>query len=180
MDNGASSYRRFLAGDDSAFERIVKEYRLPLTFFIERFVCDTAAAEDIAVDVFMYILAEPKKYNFKVNLKTYLFMLGRSRALDYIRRRRRLTSLEELSEASDEKSLEDAVLNDEIKLKVNSALSALPQDMRLAVHLVYFEDLKYEEAARVMKKSKKQVDNLLYRAKKELKITLGKEGEGLL
>ena len=47
--------------------------------------------------------------------------------------------------------------------------------MRLAVHLVYFEELSYEEAARVMKKNKKQIDNLLYRAKSLLRSELGKE-----
>ena len=37
-----------------------------------------------------------------------------------------------------------------------------------------------EEAAKVMKKNRKQVDNLLYRAKKELRIILGEDGELLL
>jgi len=40
--------------------------------------------------------------------------------------------------------------------------------------------MSYDEAGRVMKKSRKQVDNLLYRAKKELRIILGKDGELLL
>lgn len=40
--------------------------------------------------------------------------------------------------------------------------------------------MTYDEAARVMKKSRKQVDNLLYRAKKELRIILGEDGELLL
>lgn len=40
--------------------------------------------------------------------------------------------------------------------------------------------MSYEEAARIMKKNRKQVDNLLYRAKKELRILLGKDGEWLL
>ena len=38
----------------------------------------------------------------------------------------------------------------------------------------------YDETGKVMKKSRKQVDNLLYRAKKELRIILGKDGELLL
>ena len=95
MDNGASSYRRFLDGDEAAFDLIVREYREPLIFFISRYVHDTCAAEDIAVDVFMYILVHPKRYNFKVSLKTYLFMLGRSRAIDFLRRQKRLMPLEE-------------------------------------------------------------------------------------
>ena len=41
-------------------------------------------------------------------------------------------------------------------------------------------EMTYDEAAKVMKKTKKQVDNLLYRAKKELRTILGKDGEKLL
>ena len=40
--------------------------------------------------------------------------------------------------------------------------------------------MTYAGAAKVMKKSPKQVDNLLYRAKKELRIIMGEEGEQLL
>ena len=57
---------------------------------------------------------------------------------------------------------------------------ALSDDMSVVIHLIYFEDLSYDEAAKVMKKNRKQVDNLLYRAKKELRIILGKDGEHLL
>ena len=63
---------------------------------------------------------------------------------------------------------------------VNAALARLPEDMRIAVHLVFFEELSYEEAARVMGKNKKQVDNLLYRAKNQLRTILGAEGVELL
>ena len=180
MDNGASSYRRFLDGDEAAFDLVVREYREPLTFFISRYVHDTSAAEDIAIDVFMYILVHPGRYNFKVSLKTYLFMLGRSRAIDFLRRQKKLLPLEEALLSEDYMSLESVILADQRKKAVNEAISKLGTDMQIAVHLVYFEELTYEETARVMKKSKKQVDNLLYRAKKELRTILGKEGEELL
>lgn len=52
--------------------------------------------------------------------------------------------------------------------------------MRVVIHLIYFEKMTYDEAAKVMKKNRKQVDNLLYRAKKELRIILGEDGELLL
>ena len=54
---------------------------------------------------------------------------------------------------------------------------SLPEDMRTAVYLVYFEDMTYREAAKVMKKNRKQIDNLLYRAKKELRNILEKDGD---
>lgn len=180
MDNGASSYRRFLDGDESAFDEIMKELFYPLVFFVNRYVQDVHTAEDIAMDVFSELIVHRHRYHFKVSLKTYLFMLGRSRALDCLRHRKVLNMVE-LSEAvhTDDgtPALEELVLTDERKQAVNAALAQLPEQLRTVVHLIYFEDLSYEEAAAVMKKNRKQVDNLLYRAKKELRIMLGKDGE---
>ncbi|MEE1244430.1 MAG: sigma-70 family RNA polymerase sigma factor [Acutalibacteraceae bacterium] len=183
MDNGASSYRRFLDGDESAFDEIMKELFDNLVFFIDRYVHDIHAAEDIAIDAFSDLVVNKHRYNFKVTLKTYLFMLGRSRALNYIKHRK-VINFVELTEADDisaeQETLEEIILSDEKKRIVNNALNSLTDDMRVVVHLVCFEDLSYDEAAKVMKKNRKQVDNLLYRAKKELSIILGKDGERLL
>ena len=183
MDNGASSYRRFLDGDESAFDEIMKELFDNLVFFIDRYVHDIHAAEDIAIDAFSDLVVHRHRYNFKVTLKTYLFMLGRSRALNYIKHRKVIDFVEftEADQAATEqKTLEEIVLADERKRVVNNALNALPDDMRVVIHLIYFEEMSYDEAAKVMKKNRKQVDNLLYRAKKELRIILGKDGELLL
>ena len=183
MDNGASSYRRFLNGDESAFDEIMKELFDNLVFFVDRYVHDIHAAEDIAIDAFSDLVVNKHRYNFKVTLKTYLFMLGRSRALNYIKHRK-VINFVELTEAdnisAEQETLEEIILSDERKRIVNNALNSLTDDMRVVVHLIYFEDLSYDEAAKVMKKNRKQVDNLLYRAKKEIRIILGKDGELLL
>ena len=182
MDNGARSYRRFLDGDESAFDEIMKELFPGLVFFINRYLHDVSAAEDIAIDAFSDLVVYRHRYNFRVSLKTYLYMIGRSRALDYLKHRR-VIGITELSEAQNmpdgEKTPEEFVLEDERRRRVNAAVAALPEEMRAAVHLIYFEEMTYEDAARVMKKTRKQVDNLLYRAKKELRRILGKEGEFL-
>ena len=183
MDNGAGSYRRFLNGDESAFDDIMKELFDNLVFFINRYVHDIHAAEDIAIDTFADLVVNKSRYNFKVTLKTYVFMLGRSRALNYIKHKK-VIDFVDLSSAENETSeletLEKTIVNNERKRVINNALSALNNDMRAVIHLIYFEDLSYEQAARVMKKTKKQIDNLLYRAKGELRIILGKDGEQLL
>lgn len=179
MDSGESSCRRFLDGDKSAFDDILKEYRQSLTFFIYRYVKNYHEAEDIAIDVFVEFLAHPKKYNFKTSLKTYLFMIGRSRALDFLRRNKRYkrAELQELDRnPEDNGSLWEDFIKGERNRALNQAVVKLPEDMKIAVHLVYFEGLSYEEAGRVMKKSKKQIDNLLYRAKGKLKIALSEKG----
>ena len=181
MDNGASSYRRYLNGDEEAFRQIVKDYFDNLVFFIDRYVHDYAAAEDIAIDAFTELIVHKHRYNFKVSLKTYLFMIGRSRALDYIKHRGKLQMVE-LTEAEPEEgpSLEEIVLEDQRKRAVHEAMEQLSEELRVAVHLVYFEQLSCDEAARVMKKNRKQVYNLLYRAKNALRTILGEEGELLL
>ncbi|MBR6514936.1 MAG: sigma-70 family RNA polymerase sigma factor [Clostridia bacterium] len=179
MDNGASSYRRFLDGDEAAFDDIMKEYFYGLVFFVDRYVRDIHTAEDIAMDTFCELIVNKHRYNFRVSLKTYLYMMGRSRAIDYIRHKKviKTTELADALDISDGVSLEELVLTEERKIKVHKAIADLPEDMGIAIHLIYFEEMSYKDAARVMKKSRKQVDNLLYRAKKELRAVLGEDGE---
>ena len=180
MDNGAGSYRRFLAGDESAFDDIIKDYRNPLTSFIFRYVRNAEAAEDITIDVFTYLIIHPHRYNFKTGLKTYLFMLGRSRALDYLKHARKIefTDISEHAELmSADAGPEERLVSDEKRNAVRRAVQALPEQMCTAVFLVYFENMSYADAARIMKKSRKQIDNLLYRAKSELRSVLGEDGE---
>ncbi len=181
MDNGASSYRRFLDGDESAFDEIINEYRIPLTLFINRYTHDLWIAEDIAIDVFSRLIVDRRHYNFKVSLKTYLFMLGRSRALDHLRRKKRIlfTSLEDALTMESGDGPEEDFIREEKRKTVNEAIKKLSLDMQEAIHLVYFEELSYEDTAKIMKKTKKQIDNLLYRAKKKLGETLREEGNAI-
>ena len=182
MDNGACSYRRFLNGDEEAFDEIVKEYFDSLVFFINGYINDFQAAEDIAIDVMSDLIVNKKRYNFKVTLKTYLFMLAKSRAKNYIKHRNtiKFITLDEAREQSSElTSPVDSLILDEQKKKLYKALSTLSEEMRTVVYLIYFENMSYDEAAKVLKKNKKQVDNLLYRAKNQLRTILDDDGEDI-
>ena len=75
------------------------------------------------------------------------------------------------------KMLEDKLIFDERRKKLYRALESLPEKTHTALYLVYFEELSYEETAKVMKISKKQVDNLVYRGKGMLRSILGEEDE---
>ena len=171
MDRATDAYRRFLAGEEQAFDEIMAELFRGLVFFADRYVHNVHTAEDIAIDVFADLIVHRHRYDFRVPLKTYLYMRGRCRALDVLRHGKVLpiAPIDELGEQADERALEEVVLADERKRAVNAALAQLPEDQRTAIHLVFFAEMSYADAARVMKKSKKQVDNLLYRAKKALR-----------
>ena len=141
---------------------------------------DLDTAEDLAEDTFLELLIHPRRYNFKNSLKTYLYTIGRNKAVNYIKRagKYQTEDMHELqTRESDETSLPEVqLLRREDYRALDRAIEQLQPDYRAAIHLVYFEELSYESAARVMKKSKKQIENLVYRAKKALKATLGKEG----
>lgn len=183
MDNGASSYRRYLDGDEAGFRHLVELYCDPLIFFINRYVNDLPAAEDIALDVFTDLVVHRRRYNFKVSMKTYLFMIGRSRALDHLKHRKKLQMLP-LGEAenlpSQKPTPEELFLADERRRAIHHALGQLNREQQEVLHLVYFEELSCEAAAKVLKKNVKQVYNLLYRGKNGLRTILGKEGEDFL
>lgn len=176
MDNGESSYRRFLSGDQAALDELLTLYRLKLIFFIDRIVRDPDAAEDIAIDVFVDLLTKPHSVRPGTSVKTYLFLRSRSRALDYLRHRKFLSDAPLPEHLAAEALLEEQVLADERKRALNDALKTLPPDMQQALYLVYFEELSYQDTAAVMKKTSKQVDNLLYQGKQRLRAILRKEG----
>ena len=94
MDSAENLYRRFLSGDEAAFEDIVRLYRENLIYFLTRTV-DIHTAEDIAEDAFVELLLHPKRYNFSVSLKTYLFAIAKHKAQTYGRKRAREAELDE-------------------------------------------------------------------------------------
>ncbi len=178
MDNGASSYRRFLDGDQSAFDDLLELYQKSLILFLNRYVHNLAVAEELAADAFLMLIVHPRRYHFRTPLKSYLFMIGRNKALNYLKHEGKLgmVPLTEIGElpASEMRPDEHLVLDEE-RRTLYRALNALPQDYRTVLHLVYFDEMSYEEAGQVMKKNLKQVNNLVYRAKKALRSVYGKE-----
>lgn len=83
MDNDKILYENFLNGNKEAFDILMDKYRLNLIYFINRFLNDVEASEDLAQDVFVYILINRKEYDFKYSMKTYLYTIAKSRTLNY-------------------------------------------------------------------------------------------------
>ena len=179
MENGESSYRRFLDGDESAFSEIIRLYRDPLIFYLNRTLQNLSIAEELAADALSELLVHPKRYNFSVSLKTYLFTIGHHKMVDYIRHNSKyqLLPYEDAAEKSlAYESFENQLLMDELKKELHEGISQLPAEMQMAIHLVYFENMTYEETAMIMKKNRKQVDNLIYRGKTGLRTWMEERG----
>ena len=179
MENDLILFRRFCAGEEAAFDCLVEKYRLPLTRFVNRYVADEAVAEEIAIDAFFSLTVHRHHFRAESAVKTYLFTIGRNRAVDFLRHeyhygKAALENVPPQTANTGDPTFEVAYAN-ERERTLHKAINALPPDMQAAIALCYFEGQSYAQAAKIMKKSTKQLDNLLTRAKKKLREALGEE-----
>ncbi|MCH5197653.1 MAG: sigma-70 family RNA polymerase sigma factor [Oscillospiraceae bacterium] len=178
MDNGASSYRRFLAGDDEGIAELVRLYRDGLVYFICGFTGDIVIAEDIAEDVFVRLATKKPRFNERSSFKTWLYAIGGNEARSYLRKIKNAPlSLDESAQyASEYENPERAYFNDEKTRLLHSCMLNLKPEYRQALWLCYFDGFRAAEAAVIMKKSAHGMETLLYRARNALKNEMLKEG----
>ena len=179
MDNGASSYRRFLDGDEAGLIEIIRDYKDGLMLYLNGFVDNIYTAEDMTEETFVKLVVKRPKFSAKSTFKTWLYAIGRNVAIDYTRRLSKTAGrpIEAYHHRlSDEERLERSYLREEQKVMVHQALKKLRPEYRQVLHLIYFEDFYHSQAAAVMGKNKRQIENLVYRAKLSLKSVLENGG----
>lgn len=179
MDNGASSYLRFLDGDDNAFVSIIRDYKDGLILYLDSFTHNIYIAEELMEDTFVKIVTKKPAFHRGSSFKTWLYAIAGNIARDWLRKNRRqiIVSIDEIpSDLIAEDDLEKQYLQEEGKIAIRRALRKINSDYAQVLYLVYFENFSNEQVAKVMKKSKRQVENLIYRAKRALKTQLDKEG----
>lgn len=177
MDNGASSYRRFLDGDQSGFDELIIMYRDSLIYFINGFLNNLDESEDVAEEAFMELIVHPHRYSFRSSFKTYLFSVARNKAVDRVRREKKLSPSQiDDMELEDMERIEKNIFKDENSKMLHRAMEKINPEYASLLRLLYFEDMTGEQAAKVMKKSKRQIANLTYRAKNSLRRAMEEEG----
>ncbi len=178
MDNGASSYRRFLDGDDGGFVELVREYKDGLILYINSFVNNIYTAEELTEDTFVKLGIKKPKYTGKASFKTWLYAIGRNVAVDYIRKNSKCKeiSVDDCPELiCEEADLEKSYIKEERKLILHKAIRRLKPEYRQVLWLIYFEGFSNKETAKIMRKSVHSVETLAYRARLSLKAELDKE-----
>lgn len=179
MDNGASSYRRFLDGDDKGIAEIVGDYKDGLILYLNSYVNNLFVAEELTEDTFFRLITKKPKFSGKSTFKSWIYAIGRNVAVDYIRHtsKQSNTPIEDMENyLSEEDSLEQSYIKEERKIIIHNALSELPTDYKTILWLAFFEEFSSKEVAIILKKNDRQIKNLLYRAKQSLKSKLKKEG----
>ena len=173
-------YKRFIEGEIEGFEELVLEYKNALIYFLNRYVQDLYIAEDIAQDAFVDVYVHKERYNGKTSFKTYLFTIGRNKAIDYIRKNKHMqyaVNIEEQIEiSSEENELIDYVIQSENKGMIAHALERMKEEYARVLILIDLEDFSYKEAANILGKTTSQVKVLVHRARKSLRKMLEEEG----
>ena len=178
MDKGYESYRRFLAGDKKGLVEIMELYSDSLAAFICGIVHDEHVAEDLMQDTYLELIIKESSFRGESQFKTWLFKVARNKAIDHIRRNRRMIPVDESfvflpdADFSVERKTEDY----ERRKAVYSAMSEIKPLYAQVLYLSFYEDMSNDEIASVVGKSKRQVEMLIYRAKDSLKKALEKEG----
>lgn len=169
-------YKEFLNGNKMAFEEIVLRYKNNMIYFISRYTKNIEIAEDISQDVFVYLLINKEKYDSNYSLKTYLYMIAKCRAMNYLKKENKNIKLDEYKNFVDASSIEDQLFAEEMSSNMRKMINKLKPEYQSALYLADFENLSYKEISKIMNKSLGQVKTLIYNARQALKKLLEKEG----
>ena len=151
-------------GDEQLFALLVRRYERELYSYLRRYLGQAELAEDAFQATFLQLHLKCDQFEPGRRLRPWLYMIATNKAIDLQRRNRRhrLVSLNGGVSGGDEPGqLMDFLVGEEpspfhqIKASergdwVTAVLEGLPEHLRLVVHLVYYQGLKYREAAEVL------------------------------
>ena len=174
------------AGDEQSFELLLRKYRCPLVNFLYRMVRDTAVAEDLAQEVFLRVYRARQEYAPSAKFTTWMFRIATNLALNSVRdnRHRQMEiSMDQQVDSgeSEQPALEVAdhapSVEQELVARCRAemilkAIHALPEKQRVAVLLHKYQELDYDEIARVLECSESALKSLLFRAYETLRVQL--------
>jgi RNA polymerase sigma-70 factor (ECF subfamily) len=175
---------RTVAGDQKAFELLVVKYQRRIERLIGRMVRDSDLVEDIAQETFIRAYRALAQFRGEAQFYTWLYRIAVNTAKKALvdLKRDPLVSENALKGGGDEEDETSAVENElttaetpetvlaakEIAAAVNSAMEALPEELRQAVTLREIEGLSYEEIAEVMNCPIGTVRSRIFRAREAI------------
>ncbi len=160
-----------LSGDPAAFGALVDRYQQAVFNVALRMVNRYEDAQDIAQTVFLKAYRNLGGYKAEYKFFSWIYRMVINESINFLDRRRSTESLEDIhvsSEPDPHVSLETAELNRSLE----SAIAALSPEHRVVIILRHFEDLSYDEIARILRIPEKTVKSRLFSARRRLRETL--------
>ena len=176
---------RVKAGDDSAFDYLVQKYRRPIINFMYRMAHNTAAAEDLAQEVFLRVYRSRANYEPSAKFTTWLYRISTNLGVNHARdtrheRPENVTNLDEpdtetgqtLDLADKTPTVEEEILRRERLAAIRKKVESLPERQRMAVLMHKYQQMDYRQIADVLKLSESATKSLLFRAYETLREQL--------
>jgi RNA polymerase sigma-70 factor, ECF subfamily len=174
------------AGDDASFELLLRKYRTPLVSYLGRMTGDSAAAEDLAQEVFLRIYRARFQYAPSAKFTTWIFRIATNLALNARRDgryRQAEVSIHEESYSDDggrrileipdgKPGAEQHLLARDRAALIRRAVEELPEKQRAAVLLHKYEDMDYDQIAGILSCSESALKSILFRAYETLRVKL--------
>jgi RNA polymerase sigma-70 factor, ECF subfamily len=185
-----SLVRRVQRGDKGAFDALVLKYQHKVVKLVMRYVRSPAEAEDIAQEAFIKAYRALPQFRGDSAFYTWLYRIAINTAKNAVVSRDRSPidfeldlqnpdeSYEMHGRLKDDETPEALAMTDEIRATVNSAIDALPEDLRTAIVLRELEGLSYEEIAATMDCPVGTVRSRIFRAREAIDKRLRDVFEG--
>lgn len=177
MDHAIESYERFLNGDNSGLEDVIRAYKDGLIIYLNGFVRNLDTAEELTEETFVKLVLKRPRFSKNSSFKTWLYTIARNVAIDYLRHDKKESCIEDFSYISaEEANLEEIYIQKQDKILLYKTINKLKPDYRQVLWLFYFEQLSNRDIAKIMGKTTHNVETLVYRARNTLKSKLLEEG----
>jgi RNA polymerase sigma-70 factor (ECF subfamily) len=151
-------------GERHLFDELVHRYERELFNYLRRYLADAEMAEDVFQAAFLLVHLKCRQFEQGRKFRPWLYAVATNAAIDAQRRakRHRAVSLDRFGSGHDEAAkLADILVCEspdpfaqasrmESGQWVRDALDELSEQMRSVVHLVYYQGMKYREAADVL------------------------------
>lgn len=148
LHDDALLIRRVLSGDRAAFGQIVEKYHRQAYHSAYAVLGNSSDAEEIAQETFVQVYQKLDRLREPGALPGWVWRISRDTALKHIRKHRRVRPVGELPEVvNDAGAPHLRLVAGEEKEALLGALEQLPDEMREALLMRYWEDIDYEEMA---------------------------------
>jgi RNA polymerase sigma-70 factor (ECF subfamily) len=137
---------------DKGYEMLISDYQKPLYFFIRRMLLNHEDTNDVLQDTFVRVFKGVDRFRGESALGTWMHSIAYREALGHIQRSKRMLKgdwdgniLENVKQLE-----EDAQYSgDEMQLKLQAMVAALPEKQRAVFVMKYYEEKKYTEIAEI-------------------------------
>ncbi|MDD3075363.1 MAG: RNA polymerase sigma factor [Proteiniphilum sp.] len=165
-----------ISGNQAAFKNLMEKYQLQVFRTVMGFVHLKEDAEEVTQDIFVRVYQSLSSFHHDAEFSTWLYRITVNTSLNFLRSNRKnrlLQSLEAIfSHRSEEKTPLEELEHAERDRRIRMAIDALPEKQRMAFILSRYEELPQKKIAAVMNRSEGAVEQLLQRAKENLKKKL--------